>query len=231
MHWCTWKSLSVRKEECGMSFHDLNFFNIALLAKQGWRLLRNPNLLLVQFVGGKGPPFKMPGLEDWRWTEERDAERILCILLSRSPHADFVIWREEPTGEYSVQKTREHLFRDCPVAKETWERLDIVGPVSEENIEFTEWAKYKQGLKIADFVTNYLMELNGVKQILPDRRIHTNRWVAPLGMSLRINFDAAFNRQRNESCSGFVIRNGKAEVMCSKTIIIRIYRLLLQPRR
>ncbi|KAA3482737.1 reverse transcriptase [Gossypium australe] len=77
----------------------------------------------------------------------------------------------------------------------------------------------KTGTQIAEFVSNYLRELDRTKQILPDRSAYTNRWEAPAGMCWRINFDAAFNRQRNESCSGLVIRNGRAEVLCSKTII------------
>ncbi|KAH1096604.1 hypothetical protein J1N35_013525 [Gossypium stocksii] len=32
----------------------------------------------------------------------QDAEKILCIHLSSFEHDDFVIWRGEPTGEYSV---------------------------------------------------------------------------------------------------------------------------------
>ncbi|KAK5770438.1 hypothetical protein PVK06_046588 [Gossypium arboreum] len=38
-----------------------------------------------------------------------------------------------------------------------------------------------------------------------------------IGLSAKINFDAAFNRQRKESCSGLVVRNDKAEIICSKT--------------
>ncbi|KAA3467389.1 reverse transcriptase [Gossypium australe] len=53
MHWCTWKALSVSKEAGGMGFRDLKFFNISLLAKQGWRLLRNPNSLLVRTLKAK----------------------------------------------------------------------------------------------------------------------------------------------------------------------------------
>ncbi|KAA3478223.1 protein ECERIFERUM 1-like [Gossypium australe] len=52
MHWCSWKALSVAKEAGGM-FRDLNYFNIALLAKRGWRLLRNPNSLLAHTLKAK----------------------------------------------------------------------------------------------------------------------------------------------------------------------------------
>ncbi|KAA3474993.1 reverse transcriptase [Gossypium australe] len=398
MHWCSWKALSVSKETCGMGFRDLNSFNIALLAKQGWRLLRNPNSLLARTLKAKYykssdflkselgnlPSFTWKSLwaakglilqgmgwrigdgktvsiwnDKWipgnetlnsqnsnmnsnlenivdlfesnvrKWDEDlvrntftaRVAEKILSIPLSRNLHEDFVIWQEEPTGEFSVRsghrllsqigqiqiqdnfkkfykrlwnvdlpakikittwrsfcnclpnysnlyyrrlmravncrrchmevETREHLFRDCPITKETWEKLDIVGPVSEESMGYNEWLgdflennsvnkckkfacalwgvwsfrnklihenEIKTGSQIAEFVSNYLRELDGVKQILPDRCAYTNRWEAPAGMFWRINFDAAFNRQINESCSGLVIRNEKAKVLCSKTI-------------
>lgn len=53
MHWCSWKALSVPKEEGGMGFRDLSKFNIALLAKQGWRLLENPGSLTAQLICAK----------------------------------------------------------------------------------------------------------------------------------------------------------------------------------
>ncbi|KAK5785053.1 hypothetical protein PVK06_039598 [Gossypium arboreum] len=53
MHWCDWKSLCALKEDGGMGFHNLNHFNITLLAKQGWRLLRNPNSLLARTLKAK----------------------------------------------------------------------------------------------------------------------------------------------------------------------------------
>ena len=41
------------KEEGGMGFHDLRAFNIALLAKKGWRLHTYPNSLFHRVYKAK----------------------------------------------------------------------------------------------------------------------------------------------------------------------------------
>ncbi|XP_061993305.1 uncharacterized protein LOC133711157 [Rosa rugosa] len=46
IHWMSWERLCRSKEEGGMGFRDLHGHNLALLAKQGWRLLRNPGTLV-----------------------------------------------------------------------------------------------------------------------------------------------------------------------------------------
>ncbi|KAA3479130.1 reverse transcriptase [Gossypium australe] len=56
IHWCLWKELCVSKEKWGLGFRKLDQYNIALLAKQGWRLFNYSNSLLAQVLKAKYYP-------------------------------------------------------------------------------------------------------------------------------------------------------------------------------
>ncbi|XP_075645269.1 putative mitochondrial protein AtMg00310 [Castanea sativa] len=48
IHWHRWSILTQAKKVGGMGFQDLKAFNLAMLAKQGWRLLQNQDSLVFK---------------------------------------------------------------------------------------------------------------------------------------------------------------------------------------
>jgi hypothetical protein len=50
MHWLSWETLTKPKSEGGLGFRDLHGFNIAMLARQGWRMLTNPESLCARVL-------------------------------------------------------------------------------------------------------------------------------------------------------------------------------------
>jgi hypothetical protein len=55
-HWMAWENLMRSKDQGGIGFRDLRLFNQALLARQAWRLLQNPDTLCAQVLRAKYYP-------------------------------------------------------------------------------------------------------------------------------------------------------------------------------
>ena len=51
--WIAWENMCKPKADEGMGFKDLRAFNLALLAKQGWRLIQNPGSLTHRVLKAK----------------------------------------------------------------------------------------------------------------------------------------------------------------------------------
>ena len=56
MPWLSWGKVGVSKGNGGLDFRDIECFNQALLAKQGWRLVQQPNSLVGKIIKEKYYP-------------------------------------------------------------------------------------------------------------------------------------------------------------------------------
>ncbi|KAH9670685.1 putative reverse transcriptase/RNA-dependent DNA polymerase [Citrus sinensis] len=50
IHWARWEKMSQAKSRGGLGFREMSSFNQALVAKQGWRLLQYPHLLVTKVL-------------------------------------------------------------------------------------------------------------------------------------------------------------------------------------
>ncbi|XP_071922616.1 uncharacterized mitochondrial protein AtMg00310-like [Coffea arabica] len=83
VHWLSWKRLSEVKGKGGLGFRDLEAFNEALLAKQLWRILTSPNLLMSKVIRAKylKDPNALennpPQSASWSWKSIHSAGRLI----------------------------------------------------------------------------------------------------------------------------------------------------------
>ncbi|KAB2623920.1 ribonuclease H protein [Pyrus ussuriensis x Pyrus communis] len=94
VHWLTWKKVAKRKASRGLGFKEIIDFNLAMLAKVGWRLICNPESLLDKVFRAKYYPNSL-FLEalvgrgtSWGWKGILQGRKILKIFQPISRHLE-----------------------------------------------------------------------------------------------------------------------------------------------
>ncbi|TYH08087.1 hypothetical protein ES288_A08G287600v1 [Gossypium darwinii] len=111
--------MCIPKAKGGLGFKDLTKFILALLAKQGWKIITQPHSLFVRVMKEKYFPkgeFMSVGLcsyPSYTWCSiwdtirslfgEKQLKNILSIPLVCSRPQDELIWRGDNTGVYIVK--------------------------------------------------------------------------------------------------------------------------------
>ncbi|XP_060959153.1 uncharacterized protein LOC133030431 [Cannabis sativa] len=84
-HWQSWKKLCRSKKEGGLGFRSLTHFNQALLAKQAWRILQQPNSTVSKILSARYFPHS-------------------SFLDSSTEHSPSFVWRSICWGKELLHK-------------------------------------------------------------------------------------------------------------------------------
>ncbi|MBA0758995.1 hypothetical protein Gotri_021937 [Gossypium trilobum] len=153
--------------------------------------------------------------------------------LSLPSKIKITVWRALrgflPTGQtlYNRRIRNNAICARCNADSETFLHVDRAEKVWEKVVIAVWaiwWARNRQTMEgkvvtrheIVAKIVSMHAEIEVVKEKLPTvREVDIDRWKPPQASWVKLNFDAAYKVQSNKSCSGFIIRNEKGEVMGS----------------
>ncbi|XP_024156261.1 uncharacterized protein LOC112164272 [Rosa chinensis] len=121
IHWRSWERMCVPKEAGGMGFKHLHAHNLAMLAKQGWRILSNPDSLVARVFKAVYHPWgsfltaDMGDRPSYSWRSIMEARSVLQAgLFWRIGNGMFVrIWEDDwipNVPSHSIAKPVDTVF-------------------------------------------------------------------------------------------------------------------------
>lgn len=103
IHWKNWPSLKHAKDTGGMVFSDMVTFNKALLAKQVWRIISNPESIVAKVL--KGRYFRHTGIMEAK-VGNNPSFIWRSLLWSREIIEDGILWKISNGRKVSITKDR-----------------------------------------------------------------------------------------------------------------------------
>ncbi|KAH1081799.1 hypothetical protein J1N35_021560 [Gossypium stocksii] len=152
------------------------------------------------------------------------SEAMNALLIQKYWH----IVGEEKTEEWALRASSALLFKSTSGYKSTSGREAVQNKLLlAEIFSFSEvllkiwtarnkWIHEKQmqkSDKLTQFILTYLRELDGICKQLPVNKLMKENWRPSEENYVKINFDAAYDKQQKKSCTGIVIRNLRGQVL------------------
>ncbi|KAA3485070.1 reverse transcriptase [Gossypium australe] len=235
IHWCTWKNLCCLKENGGLGFQNLGQFNIALLAKQGWRLINYPNSLLAKVLKARYYPqsnfleARLGNLPSFTWNSIWASKGLLqgglCWRVGNGK--EISIWndcwipgidtinRQSRTDNDELELVSDLI--DCSSMKWKTELIhnafqDKIAqkilriPLAETSHEDSQvWKGEQSGRILAQKILSHRAEQDGAKAKQKLPDMARIHRCKEILLKVKMHFDAAFNKRNSKSVSGVVV--------------------------
>ncbi|KAE8685735.1 hypothetical protein F3Y22_tig00111095pilonHSYRG00971 [Hibiscus syriacus] len=197
IHWCSWKSLCTLKEQGGPGFRDLAKFNIALLAKQGWKLINGLGSLMSRLVQAKyfqsidfwHAQLGSPPSYIWRsiWSSRKIVEMGVRWRVGSDKHVVTIMW-----AIWYMRNQQLHTGKSTGIEA------------------------------LTSFIKNHTQEFELAQRrfqaSFPPQHVH---WKLPRALWVKANFDASFNQASRNGWSGVNVRDEEGNILgsCKKKVI------------
>ncbi|PPD77412.1 hypothetical protein GOBAR_DD25653 [Gossypium barbadense] len=151
------------------------------------------------------------------------AEKILRIPLAKELNDNFLAWRGESSGEFTVRNAYK-LVQGIEIDPRAYALQNGIFYCAlwaiwgEMNKRVHEKAN-RSGKKIASFIKRHIYELNGIEEKVPNILTGVRKWKHPPGQFVNINFDAAYDGNLCQSAVGIVARDSEGNILLSFTEI------------
>ncbi|KAL4359554.1 hypothetical protein AHAS_Ahas08G0089000 [Arachis hypogaea] len=136
IHWTAWTKLCTSKKEGGLGFNDFHHQNTAQLAKQAWRIIKNPEVVWVRLLKA----LYFPNCEFWEAQSHRRGSLIWnSILQDRDLLKSKAKWNIDQGKRVKVWKDNWIYGLNQPLDKKNNEDLRVEDLISSSK----EWDQAK----------------------------------------------------------------------------------------
>ena len=168
LHWVAWNKICLPTEKGGLGFRDLKNFNLALLAKQLWRLVQYPTSLLAKVLKGRyfrnSNPIDVEKASQpsYVWRSIMAAKPLLKSGLRKSIGSGYNtrVWDEPwipstpprpPTGVAPIQKPNLLVYELIDRETKSWNVEALKAVIAPEDIPLISSLRISRSFKVDSF--------------------------------------------------------------------------------